>query len=106
MAHAHLGLWILLAGCAGALVLIGAGAAIAGRSASRLQSHVARTREAAIAMVDPAKLAGDVARLKNAAEGCSAQIARLAAVSAHLWDVVGRMARLLVIVRAFLGSAS
>jgi len=106
MAYAYLGLWVLIAGCAGALVLIGAGAAIAGRSASRLQGHVARTRDAALAIVDPAKLAGDVARLKRAADGCSAQIARLSAVSARLWDGVGRVARLLLIVRAFLGSAS
>lgn len=106
MAHAHLGLWVLIAGCVGALVLIGAGGAIAGLSAVRLQRHVARTRDAALAIVDPVKLAGDVARLKSAADDCSAQIARLAAVSAHLWDVVGRVARLLLIVRAFLGSAS
>ncbi|HUZ49852.1 MAG TPA: hypothetical protein VMW12_08975 [Candidatus Dormibacteraeota bacterium] len=106
MAHAQLGLWVLIAGCIGALVLIGAGGAIAGLSATRLQRHAARTRDAALAIVDPAKLAGDVARLKSAADGCSAELARLAAISAHLWDVVGRVARLLLIVRAFLGSAS
>jgi len=106
MAQTHLGLWVLIGGCIGALLLIGAGGAIAGLSASRLQRHVARTRAAALAIVDPAKLAGDVARLKSAADGCSAELARLAAISAHLWDVVGRVARLLLIVRTFLGSAS
>mgnify|MGYP001223019620 CR=1 FL=1 len=106
MAQAYLGLWVLILGCAAALVLIGAGAAIAGRSASRLQRHVALTRDAALAIVDPAKLAGDMARLASAAEGCSAELARLAALNTQLWNVVGRVARLFAIVRAFLGSAS
>lgn len=106
MAPTQLGLWVLIAGCAGGLLLMGAGVVIAGRSAALLQGHVARTNGAALAIVDPAKVAGDVARLKSAADGCSAQITRLCAISAHLRDVVGRVARLLLIVRAILGSAS
>ena len=106
MTHAHLGLWFLIAGCVGALMLIGAAGAIGGLSASRVQRHVARTRDAALAIVDLAKLSRDVTRLKSAADGFSAQLTGLAAISARLWEIVGRVARLFVIVRAFLGSAS
>ncbi len=105
MAQAHLALWVLIVGCAGALALAGAGGLVAALAAARLQRHVAQTRDAALAIVDPEKLSRDLARLNRAAEGCTAQLTQLSAVSAHLWEVVGRMVRLLLIVRALLGSA-
>ncbi len=105
MAQAHLGLWVLIAGCIGALVLIAAGGAVAGQSAARLRRHAAGTQKAALAIVDPAKLSRDLTRLQIAAEGCSTQLARLSAIGSRLRDAVGRVVRLLLILRALLGSA-